>query len=131
MEPINGLSNIMEILRRQISDNAKRLDKTGKSGGHRAARNVTRSGTTSPKELRALIQDRIKGLNADEARYQYKAKRLFLESVVISEFGNEISRDQGFNDMLDDIQDVIESNADTKQLFDSLIGELSAHRDPS
>lgn len=130
MEPINGLSNILEVLRRQISDNAQRLDKTGKTGSYRTAENASTSGAASPKELRALIYERLKGMNSNEAQYKHKAKRLFLESVVTWEFGGDIVRDQNFDDMLNSIQDAIDSNAETKVMFDRVIGELSARHDP-
>ena len=126
MEPINGLSSIMEILRRQISDNAKRLDQIGKTRIHGSAAKASKSEITSPKELRALIQERIKGLNPQEPHYQQKAKRLFLESVMRWEFGNEISHDQEFNDLLTEIQQLIELSPEVKRQFDTLIEQFGA-----
>lgn len=125
MDPINGLNNIMEILRRQIADNAKRLDRPGKTGRLGASRTGQNPGKTSPGELRALIHDRIKGLNPQEAQYQHKAKRLFLESVMAWEFGNDIIRDQEFSDMIADIQETLETTPEIRRQFDGLIEQLT------
>jgi hypothetical protein len=125
MDPINGLNNIMEILRRQIADNAKRLDHPGKTSRLGASQTGQKSGKTSPGELRALIHDRIKSLDPQETQYQHKAKRLFLESVMAWEFGNDIVRDQEFSDMIADIQETLETTPEIKRQFDGLIEQLT------
>lgn len=126
MDPVNSLGNIMEVLRRQISDNAQRLDRAGKTGSQRSAAHATKTNAPAPKELRALIQERIKGLSSNEPQYQHKAKRLFLESVMIWEFGSDIARDQRFGEMLQTIQETLESSPDTQQSLDKLLQQLTA-----
>lgn len=126
MDPVNSLGNIMEVLRRQISDNAQRLDRAGKIGSQRSTATTAKTNTPAPKELRALIQERIKGLSSNEPQYQHKAKRLFLESVMIWEFGSDIARDQRFGEMLQTIQETLESSPDTQQSLDKLLQQLTA-----
>ena len=116
----------MEVLRRQIADNARRLDSTGKTIVHDNAANAAKPGKASPKELRAVINDRIKGLDPQEPQYRHKAKQLFLESVITWEFGSEIARDQEFSGMLKEIQEQIETTPEVKRQFDNLIKQLIA-----
>lgn len=126
MEPINGLNNVMEILRRQIADSAKRLDRSGNGSKLGTSRTSQKAGKTSPDELRALIHDRIQGLDPGKAQDQRRAKRVFLESVMAWEFGNDIVRDQEFNDMIADIQETLETMPEIKHQFDGLIEKLTA-----
>lgn len=128
MDPINGLNNIMEILRRQIADNAQRLDRSGKAGRSSISRNEPKAGKPSPHELRALIHDRIKGLDPREPHYRHKAKRLFLESVMAWEFGSNIVRDQEFSELIADIQETLETTPEIERQFDGLIDQLATGR---
>lgn len=116
----------MEVLRRQIADNARRLDSTGKTTTHDNAANTAKPGKASPKELRTIINDRIKGLDPQEKQYRHKAKQLFLESVLTWEFGSEIARDQEFSGMLKEIQELLETTPEIKRQFDNLIEQLTA-----
>lgn len=123
MDPVNGLSKIIELLKQRageapaakskFSPNAHRLD-------HRAA---TGTEKLSKDALRIQITQAIRELSA--SRDPKAARQVFLSSVLAWEFGPEILQDAGFADLIHEVEKMIDDEPDLAARFDDLLQELS------
>jgi hypothetical protein len=125
MEPVNSLSQVLSILRRQMSERA------GKLGAQSLA--TSRSAeTTAPATAEALlevqrkVQERIRALDPNDEKRQSKAVRLFLEGVFRHEFGDSMLTDPAFYTLIDDVQFAMESDSGIDQTLRRMVNELSA-----
>jgi hypothetical protein len=57
-----------------------------------------------------LISQRVKSLDPDDPKRGRKAFRIFLESVLLTEFGDTLINDPGFYQMVDDVQNAMEQD---------------------
>jgi hypothetical protein len=80
------------------------------------------SGTT--KNLDTLIGQRIKSIDRDDPQRGRKAFRIFLESILLSHFGENLINDPKFYQMVEDIQNAMESDSTVKAQIDMAIAHL-------
>ena len=125
MEPVNSLSQVLSILRRQMSERAGKL-------GTQSALSLSRSAENTPASAEALrdvqrkVQERIRARDPNDERRQSKAVRLFLEGVFIHEFGDSMLTDPAFYMLIDDVQLAMESDSGIDQTLRRMVNELSA-----
>jgi hypothetical protein len=122
MTEIDRLSGMMEVLRRQIAESARRLD--GKSGKPARASTSAASGKTALPEVKRQIRERIKALPKDDPERLKKAQRLFIESILAWEFGDALLMDSRFQDMLDRVQQGLAALPDAEKQFGALLSNL-------
>lgn len=91
-------------------------------GGARAAAGA--APTYAQEQLAALIAERVRLIGRDDPQRGRKAFRVFLEAVLLSHFGPALANDAQFYQMLDDVQNAMESDAAVRALVDSAIGHL-------
>lgn len=75
--------------------------------------------------LKTRVRERICSIDPDDAHRTKKANRIFLESVLLFEFGNELMDDPTFYMLLEDIQSLMESDQATRLQLDNLVEELT------
>lgn len=120
----------MHILRQRMTSKQSRLESSGvsalkdkKTGG------TTSSGQTQKKksidELKSEIIDKLHGLNPETNNSSLKT-RIFIDSVLAWEFGEELLQDPAFDSISRDIVESITSDEDVYQKFQSVIEELTA-----
>ncbi|HEY5800280.1 MAG TPA: hypothetical protein VIT92_08660, partial [Burkholderiaceae bacterium] len=56
----------------------------------------------------ALTRKRVQALDPDDPGRGRKAFRIFLEAVLLGEFGNGLINDPGFYQMVENVQDTME-----------------------
>jgi hypothetical protein len=124
VEPVNSLSQVLSILRRQMSERA------GKLGAQSLA---TARSAESPApvaeallEVQRKVQERIRALDPNDEKRQSKAVRLFLEGVFRHEFGDSMLTDPAFYALIDDVQVAMESDSGIDQTLRRMVNELSA-----
>jgi len=124
MDPINRLNRLIESLRQQIAESARRAETPARA---RAGETSRGTGPQKPglPELRRQIQERIQALEPAGTNGQRRARRVFLESVLVWEFGDGFLSDQRYQTMLDGVQAAIENDADLDKQFTTLLYELS------
>jgi hypothetical protein len=124
VDPVNSLSQVLSILRRQMSERA------GKLGAQSLA--TSRSAESPAPAAEALlevqrkVQERIRALDPNDEKRQSKAVRLFLEGVFLHEFGDSMLTDPAFYTLLDDVQFAMESDSGIDQTLRRMVNELSA-----
>src|SRR3954469_17536683 len=102
MDPLGGASPVMEILRRQMSENLEKLRRAGNvTAGARPLPHLA-SRSVAPN-LRQTLARRIGSGDAKDPQFQEKATALFVESILVSEFGDELINDSGFRLMIREV----------------------------
>jgi hypothetical protein len=83
-------------------------------------------------QIRQMVALRVSALSPDDPHRQRKAFRLFLESVLMQEFGRGRLDDRGFGQMIDTVLERMESDtglsAAMQEAGDFLLAEAESHR---
>ena len=126
MERINALTQIMQILQRQLSGpetSKTRSTKKTTSSDNKAAERSAIS-TSSIKHLESRIADRVKSLNEDDDQWYNKAGRIFVDSVLAWEFGEDIVQDSRFSEMSQKILQTLNTHQKTQAKLHSLLDKF-------
>jgi len=122
MSRIDGLSQVMEVLRRQMAENAKKLEK-GRTTPSTISTDPNKVNKISAQDLQQRIRERLRPLGSTTG-YNQKAARIFLESVLTWEFGEDLVHDPRFTDLLNEINQTMETDAELKMRLQTLIQQL-------
>lgn len=124
MDPINGISQIMQILRRKLGEQSTDANsKTGTSRQTSPTGQQERSEKPSAEEIQRKIGDRIKALNEDE-REGTKATLVFVESVLVWEFGDKLLQDPKFAELSKQVAHTISQDRTASAQMQNLLSEL-------
>lgn len=115
MDSINGLTKIMQIIRRQFAEGSARTGNSNKKKTPESKIANTKSLTV--KQLEQQIAAKIKTLDPKDIDYSSKAAAIFVESVLGWEFGDQLFHDAKFNTISHQIQKEI---LNTPQLLKKL-----------
>ena len=122
MDPINGLSQIMRVLRERLAQKSSSSEKSSaKSGAASPSRKSTSK--AAPDEIMRRIGERIRALSPDERRGG-KGIQIFVESVLVWEFGEELLQDPRFTEIAKEVQSSISENSTARDKLLSLLNQL-------
>ncbi len=124
MDPVNSLSEMLAILRRQVSERAAKL-RAHPAVGPSSSPESTAATAEELQDIRRKLQERIRALDADDERRHGKAVRIFLEGVFRREFGDSMLTDPAFYALIDDVQLAMESDPKVNQTLHRLVKELA------
>lgn len=122
-DPIDSLSGIMRALRRRMAESS---EKRPAAGSDKTATSTTRTTTTTGGDIGALrrrIEARLGGLPASE-RGSAQAQRIFVETVLVWEFGDQIVQDPAFSQLLARVQDALAAEPDARRRFFEMISQF-------
>lgn len=120
MDPISGIGQIVQILRRKLGERSAPRAGAGvasKTPGAKPARKA------SPEEIRRKIGARIQALAAEE-RQGPKAARVLVESIIAWEFGDQVMEDPEFAELSKDIVDAITGDDKSAVRLQTLLSQL-------
>jgi len=125
MDPLSGVSSVMEVLRRQMSENLERLRRTdGATAGRRALPRI--SGKPVAPTLRQTLVTRIRGLDAQDPQYQRRATAVFVETILGAEFGDAIQNDPEFRLVAREVAEAMSANTKVADDLAVLFAELAS-----
>lgn len=103
---IDATARLAALMRAQVSTLRRRHPhaKTGK-----AAANRSPAGEEGPDVAGAAVQ-RMKALSRDDPQSAHAAVRIYLESVLLAEFGPQLANDPAFALMVDDVHEQLRSD---------------------
>jgi len=114
MAGIDNLSGeLAAVIRRQISSLGKVSGGTAQTRtptGAPRAREAARG--EPPADLATVLARRVQAIDPDDPGRPRKAFRVFLESVLLAEFGSELINDAGFHQLVEEVQLQMEGDAD-------------------
>jgi len=124
MDPLHGVSPVMDALRRQMSENLERLRRgAGASSARRALPSIS-SRPLAPTLRQALVQ-RLTALDRDDPHYQRRATTLFVETILGGEFGDAIQNDPEFRLVAREVADTMSGDARIANDLAVLFAELT------
>jgi hypothetical protein len=89
-----------------------------KSVQRQAAAGAASAQQNNAADLAAVTAERIKAIRADDPEKNRKALRIFLESVLLGEFGMDLIEDPEFARMVDHVQHQLESEPELARSAD-------------
>jgi hypothetical protein len=115
----------MEALRRQMSDNLEKLRRAGRIGS--PARSFPAAGPRpAPATVRETVARRVRMLEADDPQFQEKATDIFVESILLSEFGEGLVNNPGFRILVREVGSALGADAtlakDLSEMFAQIRG---------
>jgi len=120
MPTINSVQEIVATIR------ARMVSQVGAGGKHENTQRVKQhskadANALAEKKMNALIGRRVKAIKRDDPKRGNKVFRIFLESVLLSEFGEGLINDPGFYTMVGDIQQAMEADPELSNAIDKAI----------
>jgi|SRR5215831_13534717 len=102
MDPVRGVSQVMEVLRRTMSENIETLRRAGRlPPGQQTG--VQPARPQSAASLRRKVVRRLGSISENDPAFQQKAVSLFVESVLLDQFGESLMNDPGFRELIDQV----------------------------
>ena len=114
MEPVHNIAQVMQALRRQMAANLERLGQSGKLTGKAGPLSGTPSQRVQPTVQQAMAR-RIRSIAPDDPGFLEKATLVFVESVLLAEFGEKLLNDPAFRDLAAQVQSAMISNAEIRE----------------
>ena len=112
----------MQALRQRMADRSKKSgSSTAKSPAEKSKPRP--SGKASIDELKSQIAARLGAMSPDE-RSSSQAARIFVESALAWEFGDEILTDPSFAKLVSDVEQAIASSPEAGKEFADLLETL-------
>lgn len=122
MDPIGNLNPVLDALRRQLAENVERLRKSGKLAGSSARR--AEQAAARPEGLESILRRRISALDRRSPEGKARATRVFVESVLVAEFGEALLADAGLGEMLGEISAALREDPQLREQLDNMLLEL-------
>lgn len=124
MDPIDGLSKLMEALRRQQATGNENVKRRKSQGRNEEPSELHRSAKPNIEQFERRLTERLQGLNLeDEARYR-KGTRIFLEAVLTWELGEDLIQDARFADMVEHVETQMRSQPEISAKLDRLLDQM-------
>jgi hypothetical protein len=123
MQPIDSVAQAMQVLRRQMAENLQRMRGSTKLA---AAPTAGASAASAAAPLRQTVARRIKAIDADDPRYRDKVTALFVESVLLAEFGQGLVNDPAFRDLAQQVQSAMLADAELQSSLTRLAAQMRA-----
>src|SRR4051794_8119314 len=102
---VTALAGVQQIVATIRAEMAGRVQ-PGMRQPKPAARTADQDATAQSRMGR-LIGERVRALDPDDPRRARKALRIFLESVLLGELGEELINDQAFYQLVDQVQETM------------------------
>jgi hypothetical protein len=118
---ISTVGQLVSVIRAQFSSRPE-FDPAKKRSA--SARSANQSDTYSPENLECLIAQRVKNIERDDPNRGRKVFRVFLESILLSHFGEHLINDPKFYQLVDDVQNSLETDQEIRNLVEKAIEHL-------
>jgi hypothetical protein len=118
---ISRLNAVMETLRRQLSETERRSgpekSRTSTSNSRVPASNPQRS----LAQLKQRVRDRLKNIDPSDPQRKNRSRRIFIESVLAWEFGEQLLSDRKLDEFVEQIQTAMSNQPDIDQQLSELL----------
>ena len=121
MDPVSNVGHLVEVLRKQLAESQKSSGASFKATKSRGAAQAVRPGV---EELQKKIREKLQRIDGNDPKFEQKSVHVFLESVLLWEFGERLMDDPKFYALLDDVQFSMESDPAVRESLSTLISKL-------
>jgi len=122
MDRIKNINQIMEIVRTQVSGKTSGVKKSKSAAAQKPS--TGKVGKISQTELKKKITEKLKSTGSNTPESLQKSKEIFLESVILWEFGENLINDPSFPILIDKIRTTLDEDEQTSKNFERLINQL-------
>jgi len=123
VDPINSVSQVMEALRRRMSENLETLRAQGKLPA--AERSPLRAARPkSAADLRKTVMRRVGLIPETDPAFDRKTATLFVESVLLDQFGESLVNAPAFRDLVEQVSATMTQDEAIAADLRALIAEL-------
>lgn len=124
MTTTGRLQQILAQVRASLAAKAER-PRAGATG-RAASRPQSKQASATIDELQAHLASGLRHIDTGTTEGRRQARRVFLESVLLSEFGVLLANDPRFSDIVTGVQDSFESESELLSDLDSVLRDLSS-----
>jgi len=124
MDPISQANPVLEALRRQLAENIERLRRSGKlAAGTRSGAAAARS-PGAAEDLEAALRRKLAGIDRRSSAGLSAATRVFVETVLVGEFGAGLLTDPGFGQLAAELSESLREEAEVREPLERMLAEL-------
>lgn len=117
---IHSVTQLVAAIRTQLSQQASNKQVATRQKSAHAGK------MTQQESLESLVQKKIKRIDKNAPDRGKKAFRIFLETILLTHFGEHLVNDPEFYQMVDKVQSTMESDTETKEAIDAAVRHLLA-----
>lgn len=121
-DPISNLSQLVEVLRRQLASRPESERATTRGSVSQSADKPNPGSAFN--DIQANIRDKVAAINSDDPDRRKKAIRIFIESVLYQEFGDRVIHDPRLYSLASEVQQSMEAEPAIKTKLEQLADEL-------
>ena len=126
MTTVGRLQQILAQIRSTLASKAD-SQKTSRTAGRAAAvRGAPVGARPTVEELKAQISGGLAATDPASPEGRQQARRVFLESVLLAEFGVDLANDPRFAEIVSGVQETFEHDPELLEGLDAVLNELRA-----
>lgn len=123
MTTVDRMTQLLTALRQELGGQI-RTKRSDKSSLTEAATPDKISQPVSPEALKLRISRELKRYNLKSSEGRKHARRLFVETIILGDFGEDISHDPKFAFLIRDVETSLSEDSKVSQTLDNLLEEL-------
>jgi hypothetical protein len=85
----------------------------------------------APPDVASVVARRVHSIDPDDPDRHRKAFRVFLESVLLAEFGEHLINDAGFHQLVEEVQSQMAADPELARHMQSATARMFESREPS
>lgn len=111
---ISGVAMLANLIGGNISAARQKTTQGGalKPTGQADQNKSTKTSSIHSKDLHSVLVRRIGAIDPDDPQSRHKALRVFLETVLLAELGDDLMNDPNFYQLVDHVQTTMEGDVD-------------------
>ncbi|MFZ6646156.1 hypothetical protein ACO0LO_10595 [Undibacterium sp. TJN25] len=117
---LSSVGQLVSLIRTQLISSNTPLP----SSKQRPQANTKNADSNGQNNLEFVIGQRIKAIDRDDPQRGKKAFRVFLESILLSHFGDHLINDPKFYQLIDEVQTSMENNPEANGMIQLAIEHL-------
>ena len=125
---MNAISNVQAIVATIRAELAQRVS-GGQASAMQAQKKRARGKSSPVPTASSLIGERVKALDPADPQRGRKAFRIFLESVLLNELGQELINDNAFYQMVDQVHKTMEQDEKIAGAIEQAVTSLLSGQD--
>ena len=127
MDPINSVSQVMDALRRRMSENLETL----RASGRLPLAEGTSARAPRPKsaaDLRKAVMRRVGSVPQADPAFHQKTAMLFVESILLDQFGEKLVNAPAFRQLVEQVSATMTEDETIAADLRALIADLRKRR---
>lgn len=104
MDPLSSLDNIAELIRRRVFEtSSNKIDKSYSDQLSQARQKHAIAKEKTAESVRLKIVKEVKAIDSHDSKKNQKTMGIFVENVLLWQFGDNLINDPNFINLVDDV----------------------------